>query len=392
MAGNASAVPYETFGPYYLRRAIEGNRSGEVKRLLEYGVSPRHVMFDPGYVPGTKTTGAAAGAVKNCGTCRTVLMDAAQRGLTSVVRLLSRFGADVNFGDAGGRTALHYAAYGGDVGSLEALLSRGGDVNRRTRDGMSVFEVAEKAERRAMMQFIGRRREFIGERRMLGGNGRGNGRGGSHVHDGNEAIKVDVIEGNEVLKSAEVSKEQHGPRAVPIKRPSKEVQDSGRSSSSSSSSASSSSSLSSPSSSSSSSNRNRKKKPRHRHRNARSFRQLRLAVARNDARRARHLLQRGDTTPDAGYWNGKIESTLLMEAALGKKERLTELLLVYGANPNAKTKIKAKTPLHYAATGGDVRVIQILVAYGADMGARDAHGWTALHFAAYWNRYYNLGI
>lgn len=164
---------------------------------------------------------------------------------------------------------------------------------------------------------------------------------------------------------------------------------SSRSSSSSSSSDPSSPSTSSSTSSSSSSSSSvkiKKKKPRHRHRNARSFRQLRLAIARNDAKRARQLLQRGATTPNAGFWNGKIESTLLMEAALGKKERLTELLLVYGADPNAKTKIKAKTPLHYAATGGGVRVMQMLVAYGADMRARDAHGWTVLHFAAYWNR------
>ena len=109
-------------------------------------------------------------------------------------------------------------------------------------------------------------------------------------------------------------------------------------------------------------------------------------MARNDARRARQLLQRGATTPDFGFWNAKIESTLLMEAAAGGNERVTELLLVYGADPNGATKIKRKTPLHFAATGGDTHVMQMLVAYGADIRARDANGWTVLHYAAYWNR------
>ena len=51
-----------------------------------------------------------------------------------------------------------------------------------------------------------------------------------------------------------------------------------------------------------------------------------------------------------------------------------------------RTKIKEKTPLHFAASGGDIRVVQMLSAYGADMKATDANGWTVLHYAAYWNR------
>ena len=51
-----------------------------------------------------------------------------------------------------------------------------------------------------------------------------------------------------------------------------------------------------------------------------------------------------------------------------------------------RTKIKKKTPLHFAASGGDIRVVQMLVAYGADMKATDGNGWTVLHYAAYWNR------
>ena len=195
VAGNASAVPYETFGPYYLRRAVEGNRSEEVKRLLDYGVNPRHVMWNPGSNAAASATAspasssASTGTASSCGTCRTVLMDAAQRRLTPIVRLLTRFGADPNFGDAGGRTAVHYAAYGGDTASMEELLRRGGDVNRRTRAGVSVLDVALRAKNREMVELIRKRRDFVGDR----------GVGGAASVANDDAVKVDVVEGDSMI-------------------------------------------------------------------------------------------------------------------------------------------------------------------------------------------------
>jgi ankyrin repeat protein len=90
--------------------------------------------------------------------------------------------------------------------------------------------------------------------------------------------------------------------------------------------------------------------------------------------------------------------------AVSKAERLTfdrvvQVLLVHGANPNAATipgvetgafmrdcRTKGETPLHRAAAFGGVETIQMLKHAGAKLDMHDVHGDTPLSWASWYGR------
>jgi ankyrin repeat protein len=71
------------------------------------------------------------------------LLQAATEGHDTVVRQVLALGAPVNMADERGATALMIAARNGDLGILQALLSRGADASVRDSQGRTVFEWAE---------------------------------------------------------------------------------------------------------------------------------------------------------------------------------------------------------------------------------------------------------
>ncbi len=71
------------------------------------------------------------------------LLQAATEGHDMVIRQVLAMGAPFNVADERGMTALMIAARNGDLGILQALLSRGADPSIRDSQGRTVFEWAE---------------------------------------------------------------------------------------------------------------------------------------------------------------------------------------------------------------------------------------------------------
>jgi len=80
-------------------------------------------------------------------------------------------------------------------------------------------------------------------------------------------------------------------------------------------------------------------------------------------------------------------------------DRVVQVLLTHGADPNAKTvsgaetgafmrdcRTKGETPLHRAAAFGEVETIRLLKQAGAKLDIQDAHGDTPLSWASWYNR------
>jgi len=83
-------------------------------------------------------------------------------------------------------------------------------------------------------------------------------------------------------------------------------------------------------------------------------------------------------TPVLHAERDKLGLTPLHWAALGGQVTVTELLLGYGADINAKDT-NGSTPLHCAAVNGHKTVAELLLYHGADPAVRDVSGvWPAL--------------
>ena len=79
-------------------------------------------------------------------------------------------------------------------------------------------------------------------------------------------------------------------------------------------------------------------------------------------------------------WGGEVVSILSDPA-------LIEVLLVAGAEVNARTEHRQHTPLHLVAmNGADPAAMEALLAAGAEVDARDNEGATPLHSAAAYSR------
>jgi ankyrin repeat protein len=100
------------------------------------GVTARQLAFDRGHTEAVMLLEQAEALGRR-------LLQAATEGHDMVVRQALAMGAPVNVSDERGATALMIAARNGDLGMLQALLSRGADASVRDGQGRTVFEWAE---------------------------------------------------------------------------------------------------------------------------------------------------------------------------------------------------------------------------------------------------------
>jgi ankyrin repeat protein len=71
-----------------------------------------------------------------------------------IVRLLIGKGAEVDAANTEGQTPLHSAADAANAKAVKILLARGADVNARDRDGMTALDIAEKWNRKEIIQLL----------------------------------------------------------------------------------------------------------------------------------------------------------------------------------------------------------------------------------------------
>lgn len=93
---------------------------------------------------------------------------------------------------------------------------------------------------------------------------------------------------------------------------------------------------------------------------------------------AEYLLKAG-ALPNSPAHNG-LKATPLHSAAAGRHERIVNLLIQYGADPNVREQ-NGFTPLHAAAQNGDVEIIRALLLGGADLTLKSTDNKTAMDVA-----------
>ncbi|KAH6762808.1 hypothetical protein C2S52_020241 [Perilla frutescens var. hirtella] len=76
----------------------------------------------------------------------TALHVAAIKGNKDVVMMLVEFGASVEWQDAEGHTPLHLAVEGGSIETVEVLICRGSNVNARTKKGTTPLSISKLME------------------------------------------------------------------------------------------------------------------------------------------------------------------------------------------------------------------------------------------------------
>ena len=83
------------------------------------------------------------------------LVCAADRGQTKILNCLMTSGADVNYHDSSGITALHSAARNGHIDNVKRLVKSGADVNKNDRNGYTpLMVVAENGHDNCVAQLI----------------------------------------------------------------------------------------------------------------------------------------------------------------------------------------------------------------------------------------------
>jgi ankyrin repeat protein len=133
-------------GTTALMLAAGNGSTGIVKLLLSRGANPaaaragltaRQLAVSRGYTE-------VASVLESAEALGAELLKAANEGQAMTMRQLLAGGAPANMTNADGISPMMFAARNGDLGTLQYLLSRGGDGTARDRQGQGVFEWAER--------------------------------------------------------------------------------------------------------------------------------------------------------------------------------------------------------------------------------------------------------
>ena len=163
----AGGNPNDSEGPMTaLALACIQKREDLVGELLRYGANVNYQNADGATVLHTAASIGSFAIVRlllsrgapydsGASTGQTPLMAAAHSGDKDIVRLLLSSGADPQRTDKHFRSALHWAAIGGDhVDVFSALVEAGADLGASTLDGKTPYQYATALNRSAIVDFI----------------------------------------------------------------------------------------------------------------------------------------------------------------------------------------------------------------------------------------------
>lgn len=165
--GGVSGRPYmvKLFG------AVKAGDCGRVGRLLGGGadVNMRGLYQHTLLIEAVKSNdlamaklllsrGANVGAKAGLTKCTALHVSAKYSGKTEaggeIMRLLIEKEAEVDAVDTQGQTPLHRAAYADNAEGVRILLARGADMGPRDKEGMTALDIAEKWNRKAIIQLL----------------------------------------------------------------------------------------------------------------------------------------------------------------------------------------------------------------------------------------------
>jgi ankyrin repeat protein len=104
---------------------------------------------------------------------------------------------------------------------------------------------------------------------------------------------------------------------------------------------------------------------------------LQEAAARGNISTVKSLIEKGAEIDER---EEIFLRTALHRAVTAGNKEVVELLLSYGANPNARDS-RGYTALHYAAINDNKKMVELLITKGADIKVKDASGNTPLYIA-----------
>ena len=73
------------------------------------------------------------------------LLESPTKGHVEVIKLLLRYGADVDMRDKDGITAIMFASFHGHLGAVQVLLSAGADADYTNKEGRNALQLARSA-------------------------------------------------------------------------------------------------------------------------------------------------------------------------------------------------------------------------------------------------------
>jgi ankyrin repeat protein len=137
-----------------------GENSRLARHLLERGADPNHCLWAAAYrddLPAVERLVAAGADLDPVAEDETPFLSAVKTSHLRAAKRLLELGANVDFQDSHGRTALHYMLRkGSDIRHLRMVIAHGARLDLADRDGATAAEIMRRKRDPALRQLASR--------------------------------------------------------------------------------------------------------------------------------------------------------------------------------------------------------------------------------------------